>query len=897
LIDELLDRFGAAFAEAKAARAGVDFEDLELRVRDLLAGDDGLRARWAERFALIMVDEFQDTNRLQLDVLEALERGNLFAVGDEAQSIYGFRHADVGIFRARRAALAGDAVRGLTVNFRSRPEILDVVNAAFGPLLGPGFTPLLAGRGPDELRLFAPDPPEEPRVELIACETSGWEERDAELGLAGLASQPWRRAEARAVAARLRAEVDEAGRALRDLVVLVRATSSLRLYEQALEEQGLTTYVVGGRGYWSQEQVRDGVAYLSLLANPLDEAALYATLASPFCGAGTDALVLLAEAGRNEGEGAWAALRRAVAAESASWLAALPADQAARLVAFARFAAGERLRAERLPVEVLLERAIAATGYDLAILTRAGGDRRLANLRKLMRLAREYERAEGRDLRGFLAYAAGQDLAEAREGEAALESEGLDAVRLMTIHRAKGLEFPVVCVADLGRPGVTTRERLLVGPDGGAGLKLATLAGGDPVPALGHDRIADELAEAEAAEERRLVYVAATRAEERLILSGGVDTVKWPTLRPGGPPIAWLAPALLGDPAHVLGEEPAVVARGGGAVSARLVTSASLPPDAAAPVARRRSAGPGTALPAEPKVIPAPGRPQPAQRRLSYSSLQDYARCGYRFYLSRVLGLPRAAPPDAIPGPDAAAAGAPPLDGRIRGTLVHQLLERLDFARPAPPTADDVRALAATHELELEPQHVEDIIAQVVAFARSPLCARLAQSGGVRREAGFAFELSPGGGGPLVSGFVDVLARERDGSTLIVDYKTDRLEDEEPATLVERGYATQRMVYALAALHAGAPRVEIAYCVLERPEEPVAATFHRADAPALADVLLRLASGVLNERWPVAEHPHRELCGDCPGRHALCSWPEAMTLRPPADAYEAGSLAGSGGPS
>ena len=154
-------------------------------------------------------------------LLEALERdssasanggGNLFAVGDESQSIYGFRHADVGIFRARRAALGHDGVRGLTVNFRSRPEILDVVNAAFAPLLGAGFTPLVAGRAPDELRLFAPDPPEEPRVELLVCETTGWEEREAELGLAGLANQPWRRAEARAVAARLRAEVDDAGR-------------------------------------------------------------------------------------------------------------------------------------------------------------------------------------------------------------------------------------------------------------------------------------------------------------------------------------------------------------------------------------------------------------------------------------------------------------------------------------------------------------------------------------------------------------------------------------------------------------------------------------------------------------------------------------------------------------
>ena len=186
---------------------------------------------------------------------------------------------------------------------------------------------------------------------------------------------------------------------------------------------------------------------------------------------------------------------------------------------------------------------------------------------------------------------------------------------------------------------------------------------------------------------------------------------------------------------------------------------------------------------------------------------------------------------------------------------MHQLLEGLDFSRPETPGAEQVRALAASHGLELEHEQVEDIRAQVAAFATSPLCARLAAAGGVRREAGFAFELSPGGGGPLVSGFVDVLARERDGTVLIVDYKTDRLGDEEPAALVERAYTTQRMVYALAALHAGAPRVEVAYSLLERPEEPVAATFDQADAPALADALLRLAAGVLAERWPVADRP------------------------------------------
>jgi hypothetical protein len=209
-----------------------------------------------------------------------------------------------------------------------------------------------------------------------------------------------------------------------------------------------------------------------------------------------------------------------------------------------------------------------------------------------------------------------------------------------------------------------------------------------------------------------------------------------------------------------------------------------------------------------------------------------------------------------------------------------------------------VRAQAASLGIELEPVHVEDIRAQVAAFGASPLCARLAAAGAVRREAGFAFELAPGGGGPLVSGFVDVLARERDGTVLIVDYKTDRLGEETPGALVERSYTTQRMVYALAALRGDATRVEVAYALLERPAEPVAASFGEADAPALADALLDLAAGVLAEEWPVAEHPHRELCGDCPGRRSLCSWPEEMTLRPVEAAYEdsAGSLAGSGGP-
>ncbi len=951
LLDALLDRFGGAYDAIKAARAAVDFADLELRARDLLA-DPATRRRWAERFALIMVDEFQDTNAVQLEILEALERDNLFAVGDEFQSIYRFRHADVAIFRARAAALGAERVRGLEVNFRSREELLDVLNAAFSPELGPRFAPLRAGRrepladADGALRLFDLGPPAgAPPVELLVTDTHGWDELEPRLGLAGGGDQPWRRAEARLVAHRLRDEV-VAGRRPGELVVLVRATASLRLLEQALEEQGLPTYVVGGRGYWSQEQVRDGLAWLRVLANPRDEAALLTVLASPFCGAGTDALVLLTAAGREPGKSGeprrlWAALQSAAAGAAgvtAVGLAVLPAGEAERIVAVARILAAERERAERAPLEALLEHAIVATGYDLAVLARPGGERRLANLRKLMRLARDFERAEGRDLRGFLADAAARDLAEAREGEAALESDGLDAVRLMTIHRAKGLEFPVVCVADLGRAAGNGRSRLLVGRDGTTGLRLAPLGGGDTVPTADWERLAAEEAREEAEEERRLFYVAMTRARDLLILSGGTDTRKWPAPRPGGPPIEWIARAVAGDVAalpaagdvaggaagEVAGGAAGEIAGGtagrdeaasgvagaagrivldrvwdGRAARVRCLLNAPetlgavLPGAALTPRPRARAAA-ATALPAVPAVVPprAP-RPRPVPQRLSYSSLAAYARCGYRFYLERTLRLPRVAPP-----PEAAEAVAEPepaIGALMRGSLVHRALEDLDFARPVPPDDEAVMKIAADAEVELTAADIEDVRALVAAFAGSPLCARLAAAPRVRREAGFAFALDPGGAGPLVNGFVDVLAREADGGALVVDYKTDRLgEGEEPADLIERDYETQRLVYALAALREGAPHVEVAHCLLDRPAEPVSRTFTAADAPELAGRLSELARGVLAHEYPVTATPHRELCGDCPGRRALCSWPETRTLAPQASA---GSFAGSTGPS
>ena len=411
-----------------------------------------------------MVDEFQDTNRLQLDVLEALERDNLFAVGDEFQSIYGFRHADVTIFRERRAALgegaraAADRELPLARGAARRPQLH--LRAAVARALRAA-----AGRqraAPDdggELRLFDPGDPggAVPSVELLVTDSRGWDE-DTRLGLDGVETKPHRRAEARALAHRLREEVD-GGRPASDIVVLVRATASLRVLEEAIEEQGVPTYVVGGRGYWSQQPVRDGIAYLAALANPLDEEALLGVLASPVLRRrrrradparrrrARSAAASGPRCGRRcGGDVAGTAPRRAVARRDLRSRDAAARGRRARAASSPSRASSPTSASTRsgCPSRCCWSgrsRGRATTSRCSRGRAASGGS---ANLRKLMRLAREYERAEGRDLHGFLAYAATRDFAAAREGEAPLESEGLDAVRLMTIHRAKGLEFPVV---------------------------------------------------------------------------------------------------------------------------------------------------------------------------------------------------------------------------------------------------------------------------------------------------------------------------------------------------------------------------------------------------------------------------------------------------------------------
>ena len=901
LLRELLRLFGERYQSAKRARSGLDFEDLQLLARDLLRDHAGLRERYAERFTHIMVDEFQDTNPLQNELLELLERDNLFRVGDENQSIYGFRHADVEVFREHhRAAAQANRATSVSVNFRSRGEILDAIDLGFERTFGEEFEPLL--ERPDS-RTQAPlvDPP----LEVLSVDRSPdrWKARfpgeETPFGETLRSTPLWRACEARLLARRV-SELIAAGYAPGDIVLLLRATTHMGFYERALEERGIPTHLVGGRGYWGQQQVLDLRQWLGALANPMDELAIYSALASPLGGVSLDGLMVVRIHARRCHRDVWWTLTEALGGDGGEGLAdALPAADRQRLERCVGILAAERELAPRISLETLIDRAVTRTGYDRRVLSLPAGDRRMANVRKLMRLAREYEADEGRDLRGFIDFVAERDLIQEREGEAPLEAEELDAVRLMTVHRAKGLEFKVVCVADLGKDGREDHGALRLSADGRVGLKLARL-GSDRMDSPEMADLKQEAKESDEEEERRIFYVACTRAQEHLVLSGATDLEKLPEPRPLGEPLTWLWRAICpglrdGGPCGIHVDE-----YGGRQVKVRWERCTAETLDELLPAADRIPAPPAPPdAPAEQTpslelgTVPAPRAL--AVSRLSYSALAEYKRCSYRFYVGRALRLPK---PDALrlgsdeefgtdlplelPAEEAEPRASDELTALLRGTIVHELLEDVDFVRPRVPDAGAVAAAIERHDAPVREDEVGDLRRLVAGFVDTPLRERLATASRVRRELPFAFTLKPpdaGGRSVLVNGVVDVIAQEK-GGTLIVDYKSDRLDGRDPSDLIETEYATQRLVYALAALRAGAEHVEVTYVLLERPEAPVSARYEAADARDLEHDLLALAKGVVEGRFQPTSEPHLELCHDCPGRAALCSWDEKHTMEP-----------------
>ena len=893
----LLELFSARFEEAKARRTGIDFEDLQILAARLLERAE-IGESYRGRFSHLLVDEFQDTNRLQLRLIEALRgpRSELIVVGDELQSIYGFRHADLDVFRQQRRLIeqrADAELMELSGNFRSRPELIGAFNLFGAALIGDSYRPLRVGTAaPGES-----PPGDGPPVELLLTGRDGWDEETIELEPAIDGRTPLNcLAEARFLAQRLR-ELADAGTPRGEMVVLLRAFTHLDAYEDSLERAGLRPYVVGGRGYWSQQQVADVCALLATIANPLDDQALFGALASPACGVAPDTLWLLrAATGRRRH--VWPALERAVGAGETELaepqrIEQIPESELALLRTFAATVSSLRERGPRLSLAALIEAATVETGYDLAVLMRAAGEARFANVRKLMRLAAEFESREGRDLRGLLDFLAAR--AETNnEAQAATAAEGHDGVRIMTVHNAKGLEFGVVAVPDLSRSLLAGARppQLVLGRElpPRVGMQLRRL-GSAGVNLYEYGELLEESRRRDAEEGLRLFHVAATRARRRLILSGVVKPEPGRETKPSTPVVERLVEALgVGRDANtsvvVAPPEPRPGLDASFAAS-ELAVRVNLPTAerAAELTAVRRDAaaerplgeGPPPLLDRSPPIVPS--------RPLSYTAISAYEECPYRFYMERVLGLgsqsdsgrssPRI-PGTTAPGLGDGAGGSPSAreERSARGAAVHALLEWSQANNWAEPSEELALRHAAASGLDLEAGGGGSLLAPVREWLGSPLLREEIDAGATRVRAEVPILL--GVGETVLRGSIDLLVEREDAPPLVVDYKTDRLGGADPESHAAR-YGTQRAIYALAAAESlGAAEVEVAYVFLERPEAPVLTRLGAGEMAAGRERLAAAIDRIGRGEFPVAPAEKRNwaLCRGCPALGRLCSGPQ-----------------------
>lgn len=847
LLHELLHGFAAAYAAAKDRESALDFEDLQLRARDLLRDDESLREREQLRFRSIMVDEFQDTNRLQCELVDLLTGPDTerFFVGDEFQSIYGFRHADVQVFRERRAE--ADTLLPLTRNYRSRPEVLSVVNHLFGAEFGEDFQPLAASGE-------FPDPVFGTPVELLVTDKAAY---------AG-SGVHWRRAEAQHVARRVQELVDTGAATAGEIVLLFAAGTDAEWYEEELRKAGLATYRATGRGYFGQQQVVDLLSYLRLLQNRYDDEAFLSVLASPFVGVSNDTLLLIRRAARGP---IFTGIERS-----------LPPDLDERDVRLLRAFKQryDRLAeaAGRLSLERLCERIVADHDYDLAVLAQWDGRRRYANLRKLARLARSYEELRGPDIEGFVHFVEEQEAVGAAERDAVSEEEGADAVRLLTIHGAKGLEFKVVVVADAGRDrNAPSADEILCLTDGRFGFRVADPVTGKRHGVLGYESVKDARAAEDEAERLRLYYVAMTRAIDRLIVSGSIDSARKADERT---PIGWVLGRLdCVAELEAATEAPIELERDGARVLVRVDRMPCVSETQGISPAHREEEEEGQLAlfspesaplpPLAPVLAPIQALPEPPLhdvRRLSYSALALFERCSYRYYAERVAGM---SPADA----HGTVAGQTGLAATEIGDAVHRLLELVDLRAPVAPDLEQVRSW---YPAVTDPEMAR-IAAFVATYCDSALARRIATLADARPERPFAFEHD----GVLLHGRLDVLQREGTRA-LVLDYKTNTLAEGTPEEIVDADYRLQRLVYALACFRAGAEEVEVVYHFLERSDAVVSTTFTPADRPGLeaelSEAIARIRGG---EFVPT---PSEFICSGCPALDVVCAGPR-LRSRPP----------------
>ena len=505
----LVQEFSRRYQTAKRSRRLLDFGDLEHRTLDLLLGKSRSSITAAameigQRFREIMVDEYQDSNGVQDAIFDALSRKkqNCFLVGDVKQSIYQFRLADPGIFLKKyqeypdtQAASPGEGRKVLlSHNFRSGAEVIEGVNAVFEDCMSPKVGGLWYTQE-EALREGIPHTPlGEPGVELYALEIR--EDTYAE--------------EAAFAADKIRTMLEE--KALirgkdglvpvkaEDIVILLRSPGSVGSYfQRALEQRGIPCSTGGGTDLLQTEEVGTFRSLLRTVMNPRQDIPLVSTLASPVFGFSADDLADLRSADK----------RGTVYDVLLQW--ANPKGEA-----FLNVLNTLRTDAGRMPLSQLLEQCFLLTRMDSVYAAMPGGTAKLTNLRSFFRLASEFEMGNSRDLGQFLEYL------DSREEKGLItESAASGGVTIMSVHKSKGLEFPVVFLCGLAREFNTEsmRAQILCDQELGLGLSVADTQSRIRYPSVAKRAISVKMAAQSLSEEMRVLYVAMTRAKDRLVMT------------------------------------------------------------------------------------------------------------------------------------------------------------------------------------------------------------------------------------------------------------------------------------------------------------------------------------------------------------------------------------------
>ncbi len=547
---QLLENIRQTYRERKRAAAQLDFDDLE-RLAARLLRDENVRVRYrGAEFKHLLVDEFQDTNTAQWQIIDSLADmrtgGSLFAVGDPKQSIYQFRGADVSVFnrvaqdfRANPAGL----YLPLSVTFRSHRNLVAQFNALFERLMtrddcSPSKDFEVTFDEP--MRAFRAESPATPAIQLQLLDN---EIRDQAGNPAAskrerrqrYSADDMRRWEANEIAMRILDAVEserqvydkDSGqwRAIDfgDIAILFQSMANVTLYEDAFKSRELPFLTLAGRGYYDRQEVWDMLELLRFLHNPADDLALATVLRSPMFAFSDDLLFALrlipaADDGASPPLPLWQALNL-----SAQTPAPGVEDADLPLLLHARVTLSNlRQISGRVTISELLRRALARTNYLAVLTSLPDGDRRRGNIEKLLHLA---ETSGKITLGKFSQYLSDLATREVREGEAHLEAG--KAIRLMTVHASKGLEFPWVILADASwERGTQGAPTLLVNPEAGLSCQVYDAETNAYFDGFAHRRTAAIQSRKAAAERKRLLYVAATRAQDYLLVSGQVSHKK-----------------------------------------------------------------------------------------------------------------------------------------------------------------------------------------------------------------------------------------------------------------------------------------------------------------------------------------------------------------------------------